>query len=65
MLSRHLNVDEVDIDSISREHYGDLKEAALKALLKSVIVHIQFTHTKSYCGYVAIFYRLYNMYKHM
>jgi hypothetical protein len=34
MLSRHLNVDEVDIDSISREHHGDLKEAALKALLK-------------------------------
>ena len=34
MLSRHLGVDEVDIDGIQREHYGDLKEAALKALLK-------------------------------
>lgn len=36
MLSRHLNVDEVDIDSINKEHYGELKEAALKALLKLV-----------------------------
>ena len=34
MLSRHLNVPEVDIDSISKEHHGDLREAALKALLQ-------------------------------
>ena len=34
MLSRHLHVDEVDIESINREHFADLKEAALKALLK-------------------------------
>ena len=36
MLSRHLNVSEIDIDSIGKEHHGDLREAALKALLQLV-----------------------------
>ena len=44
MLSRHLHVDEVDIDSISKEHYTDLKEAALKALLKSVWNQCDFSY---------------------
>ena len=40
MLSRHLHVDEVDIDSISQQYHGDLKEAAFKALLKLVVLQV-------------------------
>ena len=43
MLSRHLHVDEVDIDSIGHENHGDLKEAALKALLKLATIYSVFS----------------------
>ena len=59
MLSRHLHVDEVDIDGISREHYGDLKEAALKALLKSATMCTLYMFSCVYCVHTYVYMYIY------